>query len=62
MYFNSIPKIDLPIFGTELEVSQIVIEPKVSKLEENRIINLLRKNNYILSFKTYVNYIFIKRD
>ena len=42
LFFNSIPKIDLPIFGTELEVSQIVIEPKVSKLEENRIINLLK--------------------
>mgnify|MGYP006161632085 FL=1 len=42
LFFNSISKIDLPIFGTELEISQIVIEPKVSKLEENRIINLLK--------------------
>ena len=42
LFFNSIPEIDLPTFGTELEISQIVIEPKVSKSEENRIINLLK--------------------
>ena len=42
LFFNSIPKIDLPTFGTELEISQIVIEPKVSENEENRIINLLK--------------------
>ena len=42
LFFNSIPKIDLPTFGTELEISQIVIEPKVSKNEEDRIINLLK--------------------
>ena len=41
-FFNSIPKIDLPTFGTQLEISQIVIEPKVSKNEEDRIINLLK--------------------
>ena len=42
LFFNSIPEIDLPVIGTELEISQIVIEPKVSKNEENRIINLLK--------------------
>ena len=42
IFFNSIPEIDLPTFGTELEISQIVIEPKVSKNEEDRIINLLK--------------------
>ena len=42
LFFNSIPKIDLPTFGTELEISQIVIEPKVSENEEKRIINLLK--------------------
>ena len=42
LFFNSIPKIDLPVFGTELEISQIVIEPKVSQTEETRIINLLK--------------------
>ena len=47
-FFESIPKIDLPVFGTELEISQIVIQPKVSEQEEKRIINQL------LSFKSDV--------
>ena len=47
-FFESIPKIDLPVFGTELEISQIVIQPKVSDQEEKRIINQL------LSFKSDV--------
>ena len=41
-FFESIPKIDLPIFGTELEISQIVIEPEVSENEMERIISQLR--------------------
>ena len=42
MFFESIPKIDLPIFGTELEISQIVLEPEVSENEKERIISQLR--------------------
>jgi len=42
VFFESIPEIDLPTFGTELEISQIVIEPEVSEAEEDRIINQLR--------------------
>ena len=41
VFFNSIPKDDLPIFGSELEVAQIVIKPKVSPDEEERIIEQL---------------------
>ena len=41
VFFNSIPKEDLPVFGSELEVAQIVIEPKVSNEEEKRIIEQL---------------------
>ncbi len=41
-FFNSIPKIDLPVFGTELEIAQIVIEPKVSDDENERIIDQLK--------------------
>ena len=40
-FFNAIPKEDLPIFGSELEVAQIVVEPNVSADEENRIIEQL---------------------
>jgi len=42
VFFKSIPNIDLPTFGTELEISQIVIEPEVSEAEQDRIINQLR--------------------
>ncbi|MBL19416.1 MAG: peptidylprolyl isomerase [Flavobacteriaceae bacterium] len=41
VFFNSIPKDDLPIFGSELEVAQIVIKPKVSPEEEKQIIEQL---------------------
>lgn len=42
LFFESIPEIDLPTFGTELEISQIVIEPEVSEAEKDRIVNQLR--------------------
>ena len=41
-FFQGIPVIDLPIFGTELEIAQIVIEPKVSEEENQRIIDQLK--------------------
>ena len=41
-FFESIPNNDLPIFGTELEIAQIVMSPLVSKEEETRIINQLK--------------------
>ncbi|MDC3133175.1 peptidylprolyl isomerase [Flavobacteriaceae bacterium] len=41
-FFESIPKDELPTFGTELEISQIVIEPDVSDKEKDRIINQLK--------------------
>ena len=42
IFFESIPKKELPIFGTELEISQIVIEPEVSDNERDRIVNQLK--------------------
>ena len=41
IFFENIPQQELPVFGTELEISQIVIEPKVSDKERDRIINQL---------------------
>ena len=41
LFYESIPVVDLPIFGTELEISQIVIQPNVSEEEQNRVINML---------------------
>ena len=42
IFFESIPKNELPTFGTELEISQIVIEPEVSEDEKKRIVNQLK--------------------
>ncbi|MCB4809296.1 peptidylprolyl isomerase [Tamlana sp. 62-3] len=42
-FFNDIPKDERPTFGTELKVAQIVAEPKVSKEEEQRVIDRLKQ-------------------
>lgn len=42
IFFESIPKNELPTFGTELEISQIVIEPEVSEVEKERVISQLK--------------------
>ncbi len=42
IFFESIPIYEIPVFGTELEIAQIVIEPKITKEEETRIINQLK--------------------
>ena len=41
-FFNSIPKTDRPVFGTELRVSQIVVYPTVSQQEKQNVINRLK--------------------
>jgi peptidyl-prolyl cis-trans isomerase SurA len=41
-FFNSIPKDDRPVFGTELRVSQIVVYPTVSQQEKQNVINRLK--------------------
>ncbi len=40
-FYSSIPASDLPVFGTEVEIAQIVVEPKVSDEEKKRIIDQL---------------------
>lgn len=42
-YFNSIPKEERPTFGTELKVAQIVVIPKISEEEKQRVINKLKE-------------------
>jgi len=42
-FFNGIPKKDLPIFGVELEVSQIIIEPEVPQEEKQKVIDRLNE-------------------
>ena len=41
-FFEKIPEDELPVFGTELEIAQIVFEPKASPEEEQRIIDQLK--------------------
>lgn len=42
-FFKKIPKEDLPTFGAEMEVSQIVIKPKVSEAEKQKVIDRLNE-------------------
>ena len=40
-YFKTIPATDLPFFGVELEVAQIVVTPKVSDTDKQKVIDKL---------------------
>ncbi|MFV8375240.1 peptidylprolyl isomerase [Flavobacterium sp. LB1P62] len=40
-FFKTIPATDLPVFGAEMEVAQIVIKPKVSEAEKQKVIDKL---------------------
>jgi peptidyl-prolyl cis-trans isomerase SurA len=40
-FFKKIPVADLPVFGAELEVAQIVIKPKVTEADKQKVIDKL---------------------
>lgn len=42
-FFDKIPKDELPVFGAELEVAQIVIKPKVTDAEKQKVIDRLNE-------------------
>lgn len=42
-FFKKIPKEELPQFGAEMEVAQIVIKPKVSQAEKQKVIDKLNE-------------------
>ncbi len=42
-FFKKIPKSDLPVFGVELEVAQIVVAPKISEAEKQKVIDKLNE-------------------
>ncbi len=42
-FFKSIPENELPLFGAEMEVAQIVIAPKISEEEKQRVISRLKE-------------------
>jgi peptidyl-prolyl cis-trans isomerase SurA len=54
-FFKKIPSNDLPIFGAELEVSQIVIEPKESVEEVKKVIDKLNeiRNDVLFNGATF---------
>jgi peptidyl-prolyl cis-trans isomerase SurA len=42
-FFKDIPTADLPVFGAEMEVAQIVVVPKISEEEKQRVIARLKE-------------------
>lgn len=42
-FFKAIPQTDLPVFGAEMEVAQIVVTPKVTEEEKQRVITRLKE-------------------
>lgn len=42
-FFKAIPQADLPVFGAEMEVAQIVVTPKISEEEKQRVITRLKE-------------------
>ena len=42
-FFKTIPKEDLPVFGAEMEVAQIIVTPKVSDTEKQKVIDKLNE-------------------
>ena len=42
-FFKKIPTAELPVFGVELEVAQIVVTPKVSEEEKQKVIDKLNE-------------------
>ncbi len=54
-FFYSIPKYERPVFGAELELAQIVIEPEVSPEEEDKIIRRLEtiKNDVVVNGSSF---------
>jgi peptidyl-prolyl cis-trans isomerase SurA len=42
-FFKAIPQSDLPMFGAEMEVAQIVVAPKISDEEKQRVIKRLKE-------------------
>jgi peptidyl-prolyl cis-trans isomerase SurA len=54
-FFYSIPKYERPVFGAELELAQIVINPKVSEDEQNKVIRRLEtiKNDIVVNGSSF---------
>ncbi len=42
-FFKAIPKEELPLFGAEMEVAQIVVTPKISDVDKQKVIDKLNE-------------------
>jgi peptidyl-prolyl cis-trans isomerase SurA len=42
-FFKAIPEADLPVFGAEMEVAQIVVAPKITEEEKQKVITRLKE-------------------
>ena len=47
-FFNTIPEDQRPLFGTEMRVAQIVVIPKTTKVEVDKVINRLKEFRAVL--------------
>ena len=54
-FFNSIPKYERPVFGAELELAQIVINPEVSSEDEQKVIDRLEtiRNDIVVNGSSF---------
>ena len=54
-FFNNIPKYELPVFGAELEISQIVVKPEVSEIEQKKVIDRLEsiRNDIVVNGSSF---------
>ena len=54
-FFNSIPKYELPVFGAELEISQIIVKPEVGSEEKRKVIDRLEsiKNDVVINGSSF---------
>lgn len=42
-FFKKIPKEELPVFGAEMEVAQIIVKPVISQVEKQKVIDKLKE-------------------
>lgn len=62
-FYNSIPKDSLPVFGTELKVAQIVIEPKVTdKAKQDAIDKLKQIREDVLNGSSFATKVILNSD
>ena len=54
-FFNSIPKYERPVFGAELEIAQIVVKPKVSEEDNQKVIKRLEsiRNDIVVNGSSF---------